>query len=164
VLINGGDMMITTRPEVRKLNFFDVFESNFMREEISVGIHEEVIITINYPESFTLDKDMFMAIWTNGEKISFNETIASTVNAEALFSDELICEEDLEESLKRLSKLSIDISYSKQGERHKNHYNLFDVASSSDADGNLMAVTMEVKCLDILNWLFSEDLMKLLKK
>lgn len=153
--------MNTTQQEVRKLNFLDIFEPSFNREKISVGIHEKVILTIRYPEAFTLDQDVFTAIWTHGEKISLEKTIASTVFAESFNSVGLTSEDDLQESLYRLSNIGIQIMVSNTTEQREINHNLFDMASEFDVDGNLIAVTMSVRNPEIFNWLFVEDLMNL---
>lgn len=151
------------RPVVNKLNFMDIFNSEFQKNNISIGVSNDVVVTIEGPELSLSDRVIFTTIWGNGEKCTIDNTIFSTISEELLYSHVSMTDSILEEALDRLSRLSIGVKYSFEGERYEGRYNIFDVAVSSDIDGRIQAVTMGVKSLLILGWLFSEDSLKIIK-
>ncbi|REE90613.1 hypothetical protein A8990_106118 [Paenibacillus taihuensis] len=156
------EKMDIQKPEVNKLNFMDIFNSEFEKDSISIGVSSDVIITIECPELTLLDKVVFTAIWSSGEKIVVDNRIFSTVSEEILHAGISMTEADLEESLKRLSHVAIEFTYWIHGERRKGRYNIFDVAGSIDGDGELQVVTMGVNSLINLKWLFSEESLKII--
>jgi DNA-binding Lrp family transcriptional regulator len=151
------------RPQVSKLNFMDIFNSESQKDDISVGINEDVVVTIECPVFTSLDRVIFTTIWSSGEKSAIDDTIVSTISEKLLNSHVPTFDYNLEEALVRLSRVSIGVKYAFEGERVEGRYNIFDVAISSDGDGRVQAITMGVKSLMTLGWLFSEESLKILK-
>lgn len=148
-------------PRVNKLNFLDVFRSEFRKENISVGVNEEVTITIEGPMVTLLDKDVLIGIFEYGEKIELDDNIICTISEDLLNSHVPVEPDVLEGALGRLSRMRFEVNYSFNGERHKILHNLLDVQGSIDAVGELRSVTMSLRSVSIMKWLFSNDFMKL---
>ncbi len=154
--------MDTQRPEVKKIEFFEIFNPKYMRENISVGVSEQVIVSLQCAEFTFIDRDVFQAIWSYGDKTKVSGTVVSTINAGVLFSHVPEVPDALEDVLRRLSSVSIEVTYSQNRDRYQCRYNIFDLAITNDAVGNLIAVTMGAKSLEVLDWLFCHDLIELL--
>ncbi|NRF93223.1 hypothetical protein HQN89_19820 [Paenibacillus frigoriresistens] len=153
--------MNTMLPGVNKLNFLDIFRSEFGKENISVGVNEEVTITIESPMVTLLDKDVLVGIFEYGEKTELDDNIVCTIREDLLNSHVPIELDVLEGALGRLSRMRIEVNYSFNGERHKILHNLFDVQGLIDAVGKLRSVTMSLRSASIMKWLFTNDFMKL---
>jgi hypothetical protein len=139
----------------------DIFRSEFGNENISVGVNEEVTITIESPMVTLLDKDVLVGIFEYGEKTELDDNIVCTISEDLLYSHVPIELDVLEGALGRLSRMKIEVNYSFNGERRKILHNLFDVQGSIDVVGKLRTVTMSVRSASIMKWLFTNDLMKL---
>ncbi|WP_409344831.1 hypothetical protein [Paenibacillus sp. MBLB4367] len=153
--------MNTMLPGVYKLNFLDIFSSEYAKENIAVGVNEEVTITIKSPMVTLLDKDVLIGIFNYGEKTDLDDNIVCTISEDLLYSHVPIELDVLEEALGRLSRIKIEVNYSFNGERHQILHNLFDVQESIDAVGELKFVTIGVRSASIMKWLFANNFMKL---
>ncbi|WP_169810285.1 hypothetical protein [Paenibacillus macquariensis] len=132
-----------------------------MRKNISIGVNEEVIITIESSMVTLLDKEVLLGIFEYGEKTELDDNIISTISEELLFSQVPIELDVLEEALGRLSRLEIEVNYSFKAEHRKIIHNLLDVQGLIDDVGKLVFVTMGVRSVSIMKWLFTNDFMKL---
>jgi hypothetical protein len=155
--------MSRQRPEVNKIDFFEIFSPNYNSKKMQVGICSEVFVTIHSKKFSYMDQAFFKAILVYGNKSEVDDMIVSVVNTEKLLTYLPESDISLENALYRLSSVRLEVIYSQNNERHEEYYNIFDLAMSSDASGNSVAITLGIKSLDVLEWLFKEDLIKLLK-
>ncbi|AZN39546.1 hypothetical protein [Paenibacillus albus] len=152
------------KPEIKKLDFFSIFNSECREESISVGINDDV--SVIYANSLLTSNEqmLFHVIWSFGEKSVFDGTAVSVLTAEMLLSHLPECSiEGLVEAIQRLSRFSIEVAYKDSRGLIKGHYNFFDIVLSYNCDEIFTAITMGIKSLDIIEWLFGNEIMVLLK-
>jgi len=151
------------RAEVKRIDLFQLFESGYNSEELSVGINEEVFVTINAPEITPKDVYVFRSMWSSGKNIHRSDAVVSTINAGILVSILGNIEEmQVEEILRKWSRLSIKVSYKKNDILHICRYNIVDLMFSTNVDNKLVSITMQISHLDVLSWLFTHEFISLI--
>lgn len=100
--------MNTALPGVNKLSFLDIFSPEIVKENISIGVNEEVIITIESPMVTLMDKDVLVGIFEYGEKSELDDNIVCTISEDLLYSHVPIELDVLEGALGRLSRIKRD--------------------------------------------------------
>lgn len=155
--------MSRQRPEVNMIDFFEMFSPEYVTQKRQVGMSAEVFVTINCSKFSSMDCEIFRAVLFYGEKSEVNGMIVSVVNIKELLTYVPVAKSSLEDALHRFSRVSMDVVYSQNNERYEGHYNLFDVMMSSDVSGNSSAITLGIKSLEVLEWLFEQDFIDLIK-
>lgn len=151
-------------PEVNKIDFFELFNPEYVPQKMQIGLSTEVFVTIHCDNFSLMDLEIFRAILSYGDKSEVSGIVVSVLDRNELLTDAPEAEILLEEALHRFSHFSIDVVCSENNERYEDyHRNIFNVMLSSDASGNSSAITLGIKSLDLLEWLFEHDFIDLLR-
>lgn len=150
------------KPKVRKIDFFKVFEAGVRKERISIGESEEVLVTIDCAEFGSLDLQVFQTIWLDGIKYKTADSVVSVISAGTLFSTIKTEINKLNNVFKRLSRIAIEVTCRHEKDTQITRYNLVDLVLTYDAGEQFSAVTMEIRFLAVLDWLFCDDFVDLL--
>lgn len=120
--------MQPTKPEVKQLNFFDIFKDNFDDKQIyEVGQNERVIVNIHCPKFDVIDEQIFKTILMEGQKELTSDRVSCRIEAATLMERLGIIDTVLYERLMRILSFRLEVTtkYS------NSHYTFFDLAINS---------------------------------
>lgn len=150
-------------PEINKIDFLKLFSPEYVPQKMQVGLSTEVFVTIHCDNFSPMDREIFRAILSYGDKSEVSGMVVSVLDRNELLTDAPEAEILLEEALHRFSHFSISVVFSENNVRYEDyHNNIFNVMMSSDAYGETTFITLGVKSLDVLEWLFERELIDLL--